>query len=61
MMGLQKVIHCGQLGKAYCHLMPDAWFEYIHDERLWCQYVMVTMCSGPVDHLGVQMGLSISF
>ena len=27
-MGLQKVIHCGQLGKAYCHSMPDASFEY---------------------------------
>ena len=51
-MGLQKVIHCGQLGKAYCHLMPDASFEYIHDERPWCQYVMVTICSGPVDHMG---------
>ena len=24
----------------------------VHDERPWCQYVMVTMCSGPVDHLG---------
>jgi hypothetical protein len=24
----------------------------VHDERPWCQYVMVTMCSGPVDHMG---------
>ena len=27
-------------------------FVRVHDERPWCQYVMVTMCSGPVDHMG---------
>jgi hypothetical protein len=30
----------------------DAWcFVWVHDERPWCQYVMVTMCSGPVEHM----------